>query len=143
MTTIAAGQTPTVVSPAIVAKGKLLKQTNTIPTTTLYTPKQTGLFRLSIYGVLLTGNGYGGTWFVNVGWTDDFGPEAVNSLIGGTVFYYGQFDQLNLLPAGSPLGGPVLTFEAIVGQPITYSVTSNVNMGGSSYSIYYVLERLE
>ena len=114
---MAAGQdkTPTVVSPAIVAKRKLLNQTKKIPTTTLYTPKQTGLFRLSIYGIILSNDqNEGGTWYVNVGWTDDFGPEAVNGLTGGTVYHLGQFRQLfggNVAPPGYAMGGPALTLE--------------------------------
>jgi len=35
--------------PVTVAKGKLLNQTGLIPTTTIFTPTQTGLYRLSAY----------------------------------------------------------------------------------------------
>src|SRR5258706_13448177 len=42
------------VSPPIVARGKLLNQTAPIPTTTIFTPTQTGLYRLSVYGTVTT-----------------------------------------------------------------------------------------
>src|SRR6266496_6591181 len=39
-------------SPLIVAKGKLVNQTAPIPTTTIFTPNQTGLYRISVYVTL-------------------------------------------------------------------------------------------
>jgi hypothetical protein len=44
--------TPPFPSPLIVAKGKLVNQTAPIPTTTIFTPIQTGLYRLSVYATV-------------------------------------------------------------------------------------------
>src|SRR5467141_1122032 len=64
-------------SPVIVAKGKWTRQTAPIPTTTLFTPTQDGLYRLSIYATLTTADSSSQTyWYVNVFWTDDEGPQS-------------------------------------------------------------------
>src|SRR5258706_10930445 len=53
------------VSPPIVARGKLLNQTAPIPTTTIFTPTQTGLYRLSVYGTVTTSTCSGSDWSLN------------------------------------------------------------------------------
>src|SRR6266852_6871269 len=64
----------TPISPPIVAKGKLLNQTAPIPTTTIFTPVQTGLYRLSVYGTLTTGaQNSNSFWSYSPVWTDDSG----------------------------------------------------------------------
>jgi len=51
-------------SPMIVAKAKLKNQTATIPTTTIWTPMQDGLYRFSVYGTLLSAPCITGlTWY--------------------------------------------------------------------------------
>jgi hypothetical protein len=130
-------------SPQIVAKAKLPHQTAAIPTTTILTPAQTGLYRLSIYATLLNTGTTGAYWSFNLGWTDDAGPQTINSLIVGWDPNAGQFVQLWNIGFNQPSGGPVITFEATAGQPITYSVTFAGDSDGTSYSLYYTLERLE
>jgi hypothetical protein len=132
----------TPVSAIVVAKKKLLNQTATIPTTTIYTPTQTGLYRLSVYATVVASNG--GALYFSLGWTDDSGPQALNSFFQGNGFSLGQFDQ----PLGSggwpgyALGGPVLTFEAVAGQPIAYNISGWLATG-TAYSLYYTLERVQ
>lgn len=63
-------------SPQIVAKGKLPNQTAPIPTTTIFTPTQTGLYRLSIYATLTkTDPNSQSVWQINTQWTDDAGAQ--------------------------------------------------------------------
>jgi hypothetical protein len=132
-------------SPQIVAKAKLSHQTASIPTTTIYTPAQTGLYRLSVYATLLsTGGATGSYWSFNLAWADDVGPQVIDSfLVGYDLTPPGQFVQLWNSGFNIAMGGPVTTFEAKAGQPITYSVTQPNGSDGSAYSLYYTLERLE
>jgi hypothetical protein len=131
----------------VVAKVSLPNQTAAIPTTTIYTPTQTGQYRLSVYATVVAFNTQsGGLLAFNLGWTDDSGPQAINSLLVGNTetLSPGQFVQslgMNNYP-GWALGGPVTTFEAIAGQPITFSVTDDIVSGSVTYSLYYTLERL-
>jgi len=120
-------------SPEIVAKGKVLNQTGAISTTTIFTPPQTGLYRFSAYstGPFTSATGY---WNVNLFWTDDFGPQVDTELLQNAAGGMGS--------VGWP-SGTVGTFEAVAGQPVSYSVTLTSGDGGGSYSIYYVIERLE
>ncbi len=132
-------------SPKIVAKGRLPGQTAPIPTTTIFIPKTDGLYRLSVYATLLSAPcTTGGNWNFNLAWTDDAGPQSLYSLLWGydCNYGYGQFWQLQSI-GGVPLGGPTTTFEAKTGTPITYSVTYQGDPDGTSYSLYYTLERLE
>src|ERR1700730_10267041 len=128
----AATPAATFTSPQIVAKGKLLNQTGAIPTTTIFTPPQTGLYRFSAYstGPLSSGSG---SWNINLYWTDDFGPEWGTELVQQANGGYGS--------VGWP-SGTVGMFEAIAGQPVSYSITLS-GTGGGSYSLYYTIERLE
>ncbi len=128
----AATQATTFTSPQIAAKGRLLNQTGAIPTTTIFTPPQTGLYRFSAYSTGPLGS-YSGYWYINLFWTDDFGAESNTELMQCACGGYGS--------VGWP-SGTVGTFEAIAGQPVSYSVTSSGATGGS-YSLYYTIERLE
>jgi hypothetical protein len=127
-------------SPQIVAKAKLSHQTAAIPTTTIYTPAQTGLYRLSVYATLTkTDPNSASYWLVNVSYTDDAGPYTLNQLLFtgsdneiGVIYLYGSF----------PVGA-VVPFEVKAGTPVTYSVTQNGPPDNSAYSLYYTLERLE
>jgi hypothetical protein len=121
-------------SPQVVQRVALIGQTGAIPTTTLFTPSQKGLYRVSVY--MTTTNLEGGqgsySWVLN--WTDDAGAEIAN-------FYF-----LSNSPpptawgytGGSDSPGGVATIEALGGQPITYSI----NGSGETYSLYMVVERL-
>jgi len=123
-----------------VAKGKLLNQNNTIPSTTIFTPTQTGLYRLSIYATVVKPDPSSqSSWNVDVSWTDDAGPQ------GQTVLYGLDFLASAFYPDNAPtgLGGPAMVVEARAGQPIAYSVTQPEGPDNSAYSLYYTLERLE
>jgi len=136
----------TSISPPIVARGKLLNQTAPIPTTAIFTPTQSGLYRLSVYSTITTSDPNSqSNWYVNLLWTDGAGSERVNNLLVGLNNTATQFTQGWAYQLGaSPTGGSVAVFEAQAGQPITYSVTlENGPADNSKYSLYYTLERLE
>jgi hypothetical protein len=131
-------------SPQIVARAKLPHQTAAIPTTTMFTPIQDGLYRLSVYGTLLNTGTTGLTWNFNLGWTDDAGAESIPGLVSGYDFNFGAFGQFDGYSGNiAPIGGPATVFEAKAGQPITYSVTAQGDPDGTAYSLYFTLERLE
>jgi len=82
----------TFTSPVIVAKGKLRNQMTTIPTTTILTPSQDGLYRLSVYATITNVDPASASgWGVTVGWTDDAGVQAANFLMSGNGSQSGQF----------------------------------------------------
>jgi hypothetical protein len=135
----AAASGTTFTFPVIVAKGRLVSQTATIPTTTIFTPNQDGIYRLSFYGTItqsdFTSNSQ---WWVYAYWTDDSGPQSVNPLLAGGSKFTGQFSLYNFSPASSPI-----VFEAKAATAITYNVAQAGVPDNSIYSIYYTLERLQ
>jgi len=65
---------PTSGSASIVATVSLPNQTAPLPSTVLFTPGTTGLFRVTAYMtevVPLANNGSVDTWIYHLGWTDD------------------------------------------------------------------------
>lgn len=120
-------------SPLIVAKTKLPNQTAPIPTTTIFTPSQDGLYRMSVYMTQVVAvPTSGSTWTFNLGWSDDAGDEATNQILLG----------VNQTPTGAA-GWVTLLLQAKAGKPITYSTTLSNGTDGGTYSLYSTLERLE
>jgi hypothetical protein len=129
--------------PQIVAKGKLPNQTAPIPTTTIFTPTQTGLYRLSVYATISKADlNSGSFWNYQPSWTDDSGvlQQAV-ALVLGSGSLLGQFTMSD--NAVLQYGGTTLPIEVKAGTPITYSMTQQGPPDNSAYSLYYTLERLE
>jgi hypothetical protein len=136
-------------SPIIVARGKLLNQTAPIPTTTIVTPTQSGLYRLSIYMFLTVPNVNScGFWRYMLSWSDSAGAEQYGQ------FYANTGPVLSLSGGQAPPGAwayntynapsQVVTFQAVAGSPITYSVVQEQCIGeNGTYDLYYALERLE
>src|SRR5258706_8586080 len=81
------------VSPPIVARGKLLNQTAPIPTTTIFTPTQTGLYRLSVYGTVTTSTCSGSYWSLNPQGADEFGAlqARANGSLQSNSNFFGSF----------------------------------------------------
>jgi hypothetical protein len=122
-------------TPMIVAKGKLVNQTATIPQTTIFTPSATGLYRLNAYMVETVPGSPNIYWAFNLFWTDDAGPEVnPDNMFLAAVGGFGT-------PTWTP--GSVSIFRAEAGQPISYSVTLAGGVDSGTYSLYYVLEKLE
>ena len=125
--------TPPFPSPLIVAKSKLPNRTAPIPTTTIFTPSQDGLFRLSVYMTqTVTVPTSGAVWGFNAGWSDDAGDEAIGEFLLN----------VNNPPPGA-YGFFTLILQVKAGKPITYSTTLSNGTDGGTYSLYYTLERLE
>src|SRR6266446_5454833 len=125
--------TPPFPSPLIVAKSKLPNRTAPIPTTTIFTPSQDGLYRLSVYMTesiaVPTSGAY---WVFNAGWSDDAGDEAIGEILLN----------VNQTPSGA-YGFFTLLLQVKAGKPITYSTTLSNGTDGGTYSMYFTLERME
>jgi hypothetical protein len=129
------------ISPVIVARGKLVNQTEPY-SATIYTPAQDGVYRLSAYATITVASaGSGSDWNYGYNWTDVTGqPQQVffalncddtalaQCVLGGQSFIIG-------------IGGIVTTIQANKGTPIVHSMSGTPD--GSAYSLYYVLERIE
>jgi len=124
-------------SPVVVAHGRLTNQTPPTDTTTIFTPAQTGLYRLSVY-VTVTKPVNGGEWNYILSWTDDAGAEETNNMLS----WYGGSTPSHAFatPGLVDWPGNTVTFEAVGGVPVTYWVPGNAD--GSMYSLYYTVERL-
>ena len=126
-------------SPVIVARAKLVNQTSPIPTTTIFTPTQNGLYRLSVYATVTRTGSVATGWQYDIFWTDDSGPQnGGQGLINGSDGNTGSFTWTN---AGNY--GAVLVLEAAAGTPITYDILQQGAPDNAAYSLYYTLERLE
>jgi hypothetical protein len=135
-----AGSTPTLLtSPVIVARGELRNQTMPISQTIL-TPTSSGLFRLSIYAEVTTGDpNSSSAWSLTPGWTDDTGVEYAGNILEGYGQTLGQF----LYQGDSDLGGATVFFRANEGTSINFMVSQLGPPDGSAYAVYYTLERTE
>jgi hypothetical protein len=130
----------TAIGPAIVARGKLLNQTAPIPTTTIFTPTQTGLYRLSVYATITTSDPISqSAWYFNYSWSDDAGPQVAGGILFQSGASFGEFNN----DTSTLDGGQVKAFEAKAGTPITYSMTQAGASDSSAFSLYYTVERLE
>jgi hypothetical protein len=132
----------TSISPPIVARGKLVNQTAPIPTTTILTPSQSGLYRLSVYGTVTQLDTISTVfWDFQPSWTDDSGTP---NLLAG--FYFTENGDSTVQPFfwnAEGFSGASVVLQAKAGTPITYTVTQSGALGNGQYSLYYTLERLE
>ncbi|MBA2682068.1 MAG: hypothetical protein H0U76_27205 [Ktedonobacteraceae bacterium] len=119
----------------IVSQIALAEVANNIPTTTLYTPREDGLFNIS--GYMVNDNpvpGSAGDWQTSLGWTDSAGTWSFNR-------WFVLTDTAN----NSTIQGlgSVLTIRARAGQPITYAVNGFAVPLGSTYSVYLTVEQVQ
>lgn len=120
--------------PVVVAKVALTNQMQPIPTTTIFTPAYTGLFRISPYWATAV-NGPN-SWELNMNWTDDFGQQSAELMSmygqdGSPTF--GKDANLGELTVGS------FTFRAVAGQPVTFNVAGG---SGGPYALFLLVERM-
>jgi hypothetical protein len=129
-------------APVVVAKVVLENQTNAIPTTTVFTPTVSGLYRIHAYMTVpgSANSSNPGYWQMNLGWTDQAGVEAVGDVIQTFA---------NATPPGAfgfgttGVPGVVLLVQSEAGQPITYSVTgAGTPYDNGTYSLFFAVERL-
>ena len=134
-----------ITSPVIVKKLVVRNHSGPIQQTTLFTPSQTGLFRISIYMTEITpGNTPANPWMLSLSWSDDAGSECCATVLGlstvGTPpFAYAYFSPV-VGSANPPTG--MVVIEAAAGQPVAYSVDNGAPGTTGTYSIYAVVERM-
>ncbi len=134
-----ADTSPRTAQPVIVASFNRRGITQGIPTTTLFTPAVTGVYRASLYLAMTTPTGQGNTWPLYLTWTDDVGPE---SDVLGQVFDtaippmdYEYNEALN--GAAAPF-----VFEAIAGQPVAFQLVQPPSPSGTC-ALALTVERLQ
>jgi len=130
-------------SPVIVARGTITNQTKPFETT-IFTPTQDGLYRLSVYATVTTaGSSDNSYWTYLFGWTDATGMEQeTQPMLKAPHSQLGQFSDiesgiLNLE------GGITRTFQASAGTRIVHQITASGPLDDSAYALYYVLERIQ
>jgi hypothetical protein len=127
---------PTMTSPVIVASGSLQNQTAPIAKTEIFTPTQTGLYRLSVYMTLTATSTNGADWEFILTWSDDAGNE-----LAGTIGLNTAQKPPNAWGSGAFYPE---VFEAVAGQPVSYDVfLGNGFRKGGTYSLYYTIEQLQ
>jgi len=127
------------VGPRVIAK-IALKSAAPVDPTILFTPPQTGVYRISGYMTMITSNinGISG-WVPLLNWSDDAGAEqaplltALDNRTPPSAWALSGTE-------GSP--GP-FTFEAVGGVPVTYSMLQPGDIDGGTYELFLVVERLE
>lgn len=114
----------------VVAEVSLTNQTGTVYGT-LYTPPQTGVFRVSFMLQCTKGDPVNGQGlFPSIGWTDDNHDELFSP--GGPVL-----DQRPGAPSSF-----IVIIKAIAGTPISWSVNPVNKNDTSEYEVYIALERI-
>jgi hypothetical protein len=123
--------------PEVIVAKQFLGQTSTIPTTTIFTPKKTALYRVSLYMInTVAGNQPGSVWTGAIGYTDDAGT------FGETLFYLGANYLGNSNEYAAPPTQPALTFRANAGTPVTLTVNASGDTSGSVYEVFITVEEL-
>jgi hypothetical protein len=125
--------------PIIVAKKIFRNQTQAIPQTTLFTPAVTGIFRVSVYMAMTSPVNGTSAWNLGWNWTDHAGAEQtyLATLLDNATPPY-DFANGN----GLPIPPVPFTFEAVAGQPVSYSVSPPNDPHGGTYDLVLVVERL-
>jgi hypothetical protein len=130
----AIAQEPT--SPVLVARFHQSHVIASIPMTTVYTPAYTGVYRASVYVTATTLATTVG-WIASWNWYDDAGMEeayVAQTASENPPYAYGY------APDGLDPSVP-LTFEAVAGQPMSFSLTEEGTGGACSLAI--IVEKLE
>jgi len=122
--------------PHVVAKVDFTNQTAGIPTTTIFTPTHTGLYRVSNAMTMSSPvpNSNGG-WNLIFNWTDEGGTETA---------FLAQLSNAATPNQDYPtpgLGENPLIFKALAGTPVSYQVFSD--FGAGTYAISFVVERID
>jgi hypothetical protein len=127
-------------SPIIVARINRRNITKSIPTTTVFTPQDTGVFRVSSYLTITTPIAGEYIWILSLNWGDDAGLETTNLAYGFSTqtppdAYFGNImANENQAP---------FTFEAKAGQPVSLTLEGPPQYAGSVCALAIIIERLE
>jgi hypothetical protein len=117
--------------PHIVKRLNLYNQTGAIGPITLYTPKHSGMFRVSTVMLLTVANKAQGFFASSVGFTDKLGAGIL----------FGESSWLYTETKGGAISGTIPVLDE-GGQPLTLSVVADQEWQGAQYNIYVVLEEL-
>jgi len=120
-------------NPQIIARVNLTGQTNPIPATTIFIPAADGLFRISGVMVITVANGDStGDWGLGVNWSPDPGPQTLCCVIGANTRF-----------VGGGVSVSTITIRTDAGIPVSYFVQSTGNTRGTTYELFFTVERLE
>jgi hypothetical protein len=129
-------------SPIIVARGKVVNHTGQLSSNTIFTPNQSGLYRLSAYATMTTADPNStSTSYYSIAWSDDSGQTrgATNDTELGSFSNAAIWYELGNQWQDS---GISRTFQANAGAPILQYAGPDA-ADNSAYSLYWTLERLE
>jgi hypothetical protein len=126
--------------PTIVARFNQRNITQTIPSMTVFTPAETGLYRVSVYLTVVVAVSSDSDWQVDWNWTDDAGPE--NTQLAFSYTYSTPLAAWFTNPIGAGVPEPV-TFEAVAGQPVSFNLYAPPGNTGAACSMAMIVERLE
>jgi hypothetical protein len=126
-------------TPAIV-KQLFRSETVAIPTTTLFTAKSTGLYRISAYLAMTTTGTSGCPWNFEMSWTDDAGAEGPLQLLQVSDKWKPPFDY-----SFGPTAGyqQTLILRAVAGTAVTYDVNDSDCNAAGTYQISATVERIQ
>lgn len=129
-------------SPVIVQRVALTNQTETIPTTTIATVAQSGMYRLSAYMTAITPSNGSHVKYLHLNWNDDAGAESLINPFLALDNSDGPPNAYGVSADGSNNVVNNFSFRAVAGTAISYSVSVDNNLPGGSYDLYIVVERL-
>jgi len=115
-----------------VASVQLTNLTSDLPTTTIFTPSTSGLYRISADMVAVQG-GSGGNWNFYLDWTDDAGVAQEE----GEVFVCAGCGPYN------PARSFPFVFRTNANTPVTYKTSHTPGTEGSTYEVFFVVEQLQ
>jgi hypothetical protein len=126
--------------PLIVASLNMRGITQGIPSTTLFRPAVTGIYRASFYLAMTTPATDGNPWILDLNWTDDAGNES-NELAYLPDNFAPPIDY-ELNQTGNQEGASPFVFEAVAGQPITFALMREGPSSGTC-GLAMTVERLQ
>jgi hypothetical protein len=135
------GSAPAPNSPiVVVAKGKIVNSSTSIPNTVIVTPARDSVYRISIYATISRTDPNGtALWLYGCSWTDVSGTNQAGCSQFGAGNSQGVFtdDTLNRD------GGIVRTIEVKGGTSLNYEMSNIGTPDNSAYSLYYTVEQLQ
>ena len=118
-------------SSGVIARVALTAQGADIAATTLFTPTVTGLYQVSVYGIVVTSDaGANNSTVAAIAFNNDVGAQTL-SLIS-----------MDLTTTSPQLYSNVQAFEAVSGVPVTYSVGVGGPYGAATYNLYITITQL-
>ncbi len=129
-------------SPVVVRRVALTNQTETIPTTTIVTVGQTGMYRVSAYMTAITQSRGTHVKYLHLNWNDEAGAE---SLINPFLALDNSGAPPNAYGVSADGSNNVVnnfSFRAVSGTAVSYSISVDNNAAGGTYDLCIVVERV-